>query len=344
MEDRRCSAQPGIKLAMKKSTRELEVFSLSFLDVMVCAFGAVVSLIMLAKPEEVLLANDTSRTIELLMHVAASRETVQQMIMDISDTRRQAQNIQEQTDDQEQQAGKEQAVLADIELQLHEVEQKMRGVTQKIEKRKEEQRAAVQVQVEPVLVRDDEVGGIPVGSEYVVFIIDTSGSMKYIWQQVILQVDAVIRSHPHIQGFQILNDMGDHLLPGYKNRFIPDMPGLRANALNLLRNWNSFSNSSPVEGLDVALKKYVRPHPDRKVSIYIFGDDYTGNNYDAVIDMTSRNIGQTGEPMAEIHAIGFTSDSFNIMSLSFSEYPNRFAILMREVAKRNKGTFIALPP
>ena len=178
-----------------------------------------------------------------------------------------------------------------------------------------------------------EVAGIPVDSDYVVFIVDTSGSMKEIWQRVTKELENILRIHPKIKGFQILNDNGAHILSGYKGRWIPDVPKRRESVLNLFKNWNSASNSSPVEGLEIALRRYA--NPNTKLSIYIIGDEYSGSSFDSVINVVANlNYNRaSGKSLARIHAIGF-----------ISKYSTgRFATLMREVTRRNNGTFIAMP-
>mgnify|MGYP001314674937 CR=1 FL=1 len=178
-------------------------------------------------------------------------------------------------------------------------------------------------------VKDKEVGGIPVDSEYVVFIIDTSGSMKAIWDKVTKELVNILNIHPKVKGFQILNDNGLHLLGAYKNKWIPDTPSKRNNILKILKNWNSASNSSPVEGLKVALKKYT--NNSISTSLYIFGDEFTGSSYtpvfDAISDLRSKN-------NVRISGVGF---------LSIGPTNDRFATLMREIAENNRGTFIGLP-
>ena len=168
---------------------------------------------------------------------------------------------------------------------------------------------------------------------YVVFIIDTSGSMQQIWSRVVRELENVINIHPAIKGFQVLNDNGAHLVDGYAGRWIPDTPKLRAVTIDLLRTWTSASNSSPVEGLEVALKRYVKTGD--KVSIYIFGDDYTGGSFDPVIKTLDRlNANRiTGKPRARVHAVGFIAPPVR----------EPFSILMREVTRRNNGSFVALP-
>lgn len=84
-----------------------------------------------------------------------------------------------------------------------------------------------------------------------------------------------------------------------------------------LDSWRSASNSNPVEGLEVALRRYV--NPKQKVSNYIFGDDYIGGSYDPVIDtVTKLNKNRvSGKQMAKIHAIVFLY-AFN-KSLPYSD-------------------------
>jgi len=182
-------------------------------------------------------------------------------------------------------------------------------------------------------VRSPEVGGIAVDSEYVVFIIDTSGSMKEIWGRVIKELENVIRIHPKLKGFQVLNDNGFHLFSSYEGRWIPDTPARREGTISLLKNWEAASSSSPVRGIEAALKRYARTTPN--VSIYVFGDDYTGSSYDPVIasitNLNTNNI--NGKQYAKIYAVGF-----------FSRYTtDRFTTLMREVTRLNGGVMLALP-
>jgi len=157
--------------------------------------------------------------------------------------------------------------------------------------------------------------------------------MKEIWNRVVTEVVNIIKIHPKIKGFQILNDNGAHIVSAYEGKWIPDTPRRRQSVINLFRSWNSASNSSPVEGLEVALKRYAKSNIS--LSIYIFGDEYSGSSYDPVINALVRlNTNRvTGKKLAKIHAVGF-----------ISKYSTgRFATLMREVTRRNNGTFIALP-
>ncbi|NOR24340.1 MAG: hypothetical protein GQ542_08085, partial [Desulforhopalus sp.] len=182
-------------------------------------------------------------------------------------------------------------------------------------------------------IRDEEVGGIPVDSDYVIFIVDTSGSMQSIWNRVSREILNVLSIHPEVIGFQILNDLGKSLISGYSGRWIPDTPQRRQSVMRVFGSWTDASNSSPVEGIEMALKRYAKP--GQSTAIYVFGDDYTGSSYDPVIARITKmnRLQPNGQRLAKIHGIGF-----------LSKYTTgRFAILMRELTKRNGGTFLALP-
>ena len=61
---------------------------------------------------------------------------------------------------------------------------------------------------------DTTIGGIPVDSEYVIFIIDTSGSMhSYAWPLVLQKVTETLDVYPRLKGIQVMNDMGTTCFP-----------------------------------------------------------------------------------------------------------------------------------
>jgi hypothetical protein len=134
-----------------------------------------------------------------------------------------------------------------------------------------------------------------------------------------------------------MNDMGDYMFSRYAGEWIPDSPSRRRGIIQRLQNWNPFSNSSPVEGIQVAVNTYY--DPDKLISIYVFGDDFTGDSIESVVDQVDRvnRIGADGRKMVRIHAVAFPV---------YLQRPNarvyRFAALMRELAYRNDGTFVGL--
>ena len=157
--------------------------------------------------------------------------------------------------------------------------------------------------------------------------------MRQIWNRVSSEIINVLNIHPEVKGFQILNDMGRSMVSGYDGKWMPDTPGRRKNVINLFDRWAEMSNSSPVEGIETALRKYAKA--SITTSIYVFGDDYTGSSYDPVIEKITRQntLTSPGKRLARIHGVGFISPGTT----------DRFAILMRELTKQNGGTFLALP-
>ena len=186
--------------------------------------------------------------------------------------------------------------------------------------------------------KDETIGGIPVDSEYVIFIIDTSGSMfNYVWPMMIEKIQETLNIYPQLKGFQVMSDEGGYMFPGYRGKWIPDTPQQRKTVVDRLRNWNAFSNSSPIEGIVEAIRTYHSK--ENKISLYVFGDEFTGSSIDSVVkgvDVINRE-DETGERRVRIHAIGFPvrPDAPQYTSI-------RFATLMRILCQRNGGTFVGL--
>lgn len=316
---------------MKHRKRELDIFSLSFLDVISCGFGAVVMLILIAKTDVDVSIAGAEDVSSLLASLIGLENSVAEI----------TQQIQQELATLEALSGEQQTITeaeSSLENQLKALQQKNSALQQNIsglslvESRLKQ--AALPTPTKPTDKRSEEVGGIPVDSDYVVFVIDTSGSMKQIWSRVSREVVNVLNNHPEVKGFQILNDMGTSMISGYDGRWMPDTPSTRNSAIRMFENWSVISNSSPVEGVEMALRKYAKPNIT--TAIYVFGDDYTGPSYDPVIERLTKQNRQLsdGRRLARIHGIGFLSINST----------DRFSILMRELTKRNDGTYIALPP
>jgi hypothetical protein len=178
----------------------------------------------------------------------------------------------------------------------------------------------------------------PDDSDYLIFIIDTSGSMfNHVWPTMLKKVEETLNLYPNLQGFQVMNDEGVYMLPGERGKWISDTAALRRTVVERLRTWNAFSNSSPIEGIVEAIRTYH--DQDKKISLYVFGDEFTGSSIDSVVkgvDIVNRK-GESGERHVRIHAVGFPvrSDAPQYTSI-------RFATLMRTLCQRNGGTFVGL--
>lgn len=313
---------------MKSERRSLDIFSLSFLDVVSCGFGAVILLVLISDFSEAVTPQLQARTEALLRDILAAEAVADSLRSELAQKREEAATRETLLAQLQTAAEAARRSVKTSKDENQTLDKNLAGLTLVEQSVK---RAAVQQ--ETAQESDEEVGGIPVDSDHVVFIVDTSGSMQQIWGRVTREIENVITIHPKIKGFQILNDNGAHLLSAYAGRWIPDTPRRRQSVIRLFRTWNSTSNSSPVEGLHAALQRYAKPNV--KLSIYIFGDDYTGGSYDPVIEALARlnTDAATGKRLAKVHAVGFVSPHTQ----------DRFPTLMRELTRQNGGTFIALP-
>jgi hypothetical protein len=178
----------------------------------------------------------------------------------------------------------------------------------------------------------------PDDSEYIIFVIDTSGSMfNHVWPIMLKKVEETLNLYPKVQGFQVMNDEGAYMFTDDRGKWMADTPAQRRTVVERLRTWNAFSNSSPIEGIVEAVRTY---HDlDKKISLYVFGDEFTGPSVESVVQAvdTINREGDTGERRVRIHAIGFP------LRPDAPQYTStRFATLMRTVCERNGGTFVSL--
>lgn len=315
-------------MALKPQRQILQVFSLSFLDIISCAFGAIVMLVLLAKNGDEQPGPDLANMSDLLGNIALAEDQLTQLNNQLASTQQALTKIQAQakSDSAVRAALNDQATLDKQKIQA--LDASSEGLSLVLASKL---RAATQNDF--ATKRDEAVGGIPVDSEYVIFIVDTSGSMRRIWDRLIAEMDNILDIHPKVKGFQVMNDMGTYLLTANAGKWIKDSPRVRSSVLQAMKSWYSNSNSSPVEGLEVALKTYAQR--GTSLAIYILGDEYNGGSYDPVIKSLNKlNTDKiSGKRIARVHAIGFVS----------GQATNRFSTLMREVTKQNRGTFLALP-
>ena len=324
--------------------REPENANISFLDVISCGFGAIILLLMIAEnsapvnvePSEVELEQPVEELQEQLFEIRGETRIVNE---DLNARREQLSFYQER--------------IAQLSQELSDVRGQYQASVEMSDEQMEEQnqlamaRQSLSEEMERLLGQDFErennmIGGIPVDSEYIIFIIDTSGSMFYnAWPRVLEMIEEVLNVYPEVQGIQIMNDMGGYMFPSFRDRWIPDTPARRNTILNTLRSWAPFSNSSPVEGITRAISSFVQE--DRRISIYVFGDDFLpGGSITQVVQTVDRlNLqDEEGNRLVRIHAVGFPV-LFDV-DPRFQQSLYNFATLMRELTQRNGGSFVGL--
>jgi len=320
-------------------------FSLSFLDCICCGFGAIVLLLVLTKIGEPRALERASRDLDGL--VARLQEEIYEILGESRVLERDLVAKREQLSEEQVRIARLRGDLSRIQgefaasRQLSEVNDILEGRLLAAQQELTEEMKRLQAQQRSRRpVSSDLVGGIPVDSEYIIFIIDTSGSMQQTWSLVREKMSQVLNIYPKVKGIQIMNDMGQYMFSQYAGKWIPDTPGRRKAILDRLRTWHVFSNSSPVEGITRAIQSFAAP--DKKVSIYVFGDEFTGSSIDSVVQTVERlnRTGRSGERRVRIHAIGFPT-VFKIAGVR--EYTGvRFATLMRILCRENGGTYVGL--
>ncbi len=329
-------------MSRRHTRRETEIFSISFLDCITCGLGSVVLLLVLSDIRNPA-ALEQSRQ-DLRGQVLKLEDELAQIVGDTTILNRDLQTRSEQL-------SKEKAKIARLSGDLSSLRGQYRSskmqadATNKIQGQLVSAQEKLTEEMKRLLgrgfqrKRDDAIGGIPVDSEYVIFLIDTSGSMfNYSWPLAMQKVGEVLNIYPKVKGFQVMNDQGIPMFSGYEGKWIPDTPEQRKIVIERMRNWNAFSASSPAEGIIKAIRTYRAP--DKKISIYVFGDEFTGQSIDAVVktvDLLNRPDDKTGERLVRIHAIGFP------LQPDAPQYTSiRFATLMRIICQRNGGTFVGI--
>jgi len=325
--------------------RETEGSNLAFLDVVCCGFGAIVLLLVLTKSAEPVLLQETLNA--LRGRIAGMEISLESVREKNENSREQIESREETVDALRQRVLELQAELSDIRGR-HETSTSNAEVKNTIQGKLVAARQELSEEMERLLGKsyrrapgDGTVGGIPVDSEYVIFVVDTSGSMQsYNWASVRRKVDEALDIYPRLKGIQVMSDMGEYMFSRYAGRWIPDSDARRKAILKRLPSWKPFSNSSPAEGITKAIRTFWSP--DHKISIYVLGDEFTGPSIDNVvrqIDGLNRS-DESGKRRVRIHALGFPLPTDFAGRLPLTG--RRYATLMRVITERNGGSFVGL--
>jgi len=326
--------------------RTTETFNVSFLDVMSCGFGAIILLLMITKSSTPTSLEISETPVEgsvlelqrqlfeirgetniLNRELNAKHEQLSQYEERIARLRRELSTLNGEFNTSNQQSDVNDILEGQLAMARQQLTDEMRRL----------QANMAQMQL------NDSVGGVPVDSEYIIFIIDTSGSMfNYSWSRMLEVMVDTLDIYPEVKGIQVMNDMGEYLFSSFRRDWIPDTPARRQAILQRLRSWNPFSNSSPAEGITAAIRSYY--DPGKKISIYVLGDEFppASGSIRSVIETVDRiNVKDIeGNCMVRIHGIGFPV--YFSQPDRYQSTAERFATLMRELTRKNCGTFVGL--
>ena len=328
---------------MKKRRRDIEIFSLSFLDCICCAFGAVILLFVLSKFAEPIIIEDLRQDLESV--IERLEEELHEIRGETVILNRELTAKKEQLSEEKRRLARLQGDLSEIKGQFAasrddaQVQNIIEGKLAKaMQELTEEAKRLLKNQPREI---QSSVGGIPVDSEYIIFIIDTSGSMqRNAWGLVQKKMRETLNIYPKVKGIQVMNDMGDYMFSQYQGKWIPDTDARRRAILSNLSTWRAFSNSSPVEGITAAIRTFY--DPEKKISLYVFGDEFSGSSIQPVVESVDRinRAAKDGTRRVRIHAVGFP------VVMDHTDKPGntgeRFATLMRILCQKNDGTFVGL--
>ena len=275
--------------------RNREIFSLSFLDIMACSFGAILLIILISNFSE---------------YEEPDLEALNQF--------RQTEKIKEN-----------QAIEANLKNTLSNLRNENTILSEELEL------------VKRIEKEVSNVGGIKVDADYVIFIIDVSGSMIDCgpWSRVVNQVNQLLDVFPNLKGFNVFTDGGRKIIPSVDK-------WLEFNQINkqqlgvLVKTPPAISSASnPIVGLKKAISGYV---DKEKVSIFILGDDILTTTRIEDEFKSLERVLDGKEDLVSINAISFlTHYNCNISYGTITEDQNyRFINLMENLTFKYNGSLI----
>ncbi len=324
--------------------RQIEVFSLSFLDCLCCGFGAILLLFILSigsgkagvenPVDEATLQMMRQQLTQIEEDVAQKRKFLEQAIN------------RQQTDKERQRL---ESSIEELKSALAAIEQEL-AANQAILSTGQKENAEANRILQSFEFENLPPIGLPADATHVAFVIDTSGSMrnqitKKLHYNVIAQITELLNSLPTVKKIQFLDSSGNYMLRDQRGFWMIDTPGVRRRALNKVQNYPIQSISDPEPGIRKALSD-LKPklQGNDYMSIYVIGDDFRGSTQSFLLRLDRLNPKLPGSEKraVSISAIGFptSQDPFQLGALQGN---TRFANIMREIAEAHDGVLILRP-
>jgi len=171
-------------------------------------------------------------------------------------------------------------------------------------------------------------------SEYIVFVVDTSGSMqRYRWKWAQQRLEEVLQSQHRLRFFQVVNDNGTPLL-GNRPAWAAATPYQEWAASRALEKWHPWSQSSPLNGLAVAIEQ-ARTVPNS--SVYLIGDDWAAGS----IEKLEQKLGSEGFGNVRVSAVALPT----IYEATSGEMYTAadYAAYVERIVLRTGGAFLGAP-
>ena len=313
-----------------KEKKTTEVFSMSFLDIMACGFGALVLILLISEFNEIeIIENKYTFDLFLTKQDEVVTKTNQLNDVDIELTSK----IKN---------------LISIQDELDKVKSNLKNRTNVVQSLTE----LSQLKQSQIIVKNEDqkepieqvvASGIRIDSRYLIFIIDNSGSMVEgaPWSRVVKEIETIIMTFPSLEGFMIMNDTGKTIVGG--GNWVKPTKANRIDAVNKLKRVNAMTNSNPIPAIEKSINIYGRKYDD--VGIFIIGDDIReSKNVDSrLLEINRINTKSDGSKYVRINALGFlTSRRLNVQGYAFEDDNNKYLTLMRELTEQNGGTLVVI--
>lgn len=336
--------------------KEITVFSLSFMDCICCGFGAIILLLTLNRGIMPYVIEQESEEQEEILE--AREEEIYEIFGQVALLELELVGVKEKVAKANEALASKQKQRSNVRGEFANVPDYAALIEAKNELLKSAMQERDKLRNTPPPWRTDSVGGIPADSEYVIFVIDTSGSIANRAKVVLKVLREVLELYPKAKGIQVLNDEGVYLA-GNMNKWIP--AGLNGrqgvyeavgNALNLQNSQPTNelqalamifgggslpkripSNSDPANGMIRALRDFGG---GSDISMYVLGDDGpSGHSAAQIIDVFDRlNARQAdGTRPVRVHSIGILTKSGNKI---------QFGTGMRFITNRYDGAFVGM--
>lgn len=332
--------------------RQTQVFSLAFLDCICCGFGAVILVFVLSvdsrEKEKLQTLLDVNRAIAeqaaQLIRLKASKEDLEKsnarVATLVTDARLRNDSIHGLLDELEAGLQREKRGLEALLVDIDDLKKEIAA------RQKKPDHDLVLPEVKPAPV------GLPIGNNYIAFVVDTSGSMRDpnhggLWPIAIRSIENVLDVYPTIDGIQLLDGDGRFII-GRRGTgsegWLPDTPQIRDEIKRRLRRYDQDTVSNPVPGIYNAMRfLYDKENPKMRMGIFVFGDEFNSpDTADSVIRRLDElnPADENGNRKVVINAVGFPTTIRYQFSMGNTGL--RFSNLMRTVTYLHGGAFIAL--
>ena len=312
---------------MSKQRKISELFSMSFLDIMACGFGALVLILLISEFQESevkQVENNADIFLEAqeekakkIIKIESLDKLMSSNIEDLISTRQRLDVLKMELEKKSLISAKLNDLASDTDFQIS--KQRLKSLSAPMEQK--------------------EASGIKLDSRYLVFIIDTSGSMEP-WVKIVQEIDNLIQTFPDLEGYMVMNDNGSIFHGG--DPWLNPTKINRSASIGILRanraKYGSLSN--PIVGL----KKVIRVWGDKykDLGVFIMGDD--------ILDQTSRietisqevlklNTDLSGKTKVRVNAVGFLTSRANI---SQQQGNKNYLMLMRELTEQSGGAMVVV--